>query len=787
MLPLNHFKFSIFGLSNLLVACAVLLLGLVSLFRTRFSFLAITLFLLTFTISSWLLSFIFLYISKSEALAFWWANVGYLFVPVISPAAYLFIASFLGIVNQRKFYLILFFSLGVFFTISQFYFHAIFSELYQYQWGYYPKFEWRFYPKFNSGFSLIFLFFFFSVMILCFVELWNEYKKIRHTHKMQKIKQIKLVGFAFLTGYIGSIDFIPCFGIDIYPLGVMFIGFFIAILCYVIEKYHLLDSPTFVANQIIETINDALIVCDHEGLIRIANPAVISLSQYRQEELIDRSINSLLLIHSYDNEHENFFQLIVNEKFIQGLEISMARKNNSDIPVAISCSHIVGINNKTKGWVIVVRDISEIKKNIAQLIYLSSHDYLTGIYNRKKFEDELAYHIRLSNRTHQCNAFLLLDIDHFKEINDNFGHQHGDKLLICFADFLKKYFRQTDVVGRFGGDEFAVIVTNIQPQDINELATQLIKTIRNFPFSVNGQTITVTVSIGIALFPKANEDKLDLLMHADLALYQCKVKNRNAYEIYDPTVNWNFLFKNKVQLANMIKEAMNEGRLILFSQPIFNVHQDKVSHYELLLRMKNKDKIILPENFLDVAEHYGLMREINLFVIKTTIALLEKYHDLYLTCNISSNALNDEQIYHVLIESIKEKKFAPERLILEINEHIVVTHIKSAINFMKSCRNLGVKFALDDFGVGLSSFTHLKYMPVDFLKIDGSFIKNILKNEIDRQFVKSMVEIAKTLKIKTIAEYVEDEETVHLLRQLGVDYAQGFYFGRPEYKFKLID
>lgn len=427
-------------------------------------------------------------------------------------------------------------------------------------------------------------------------------------------------------------------------------------------------------------------------------------------------------------------------------------------------------------------DITEHKRFETQIIYMANHDPLTDLLNRRCFQTELESWLAQSSRYGVEGALLFLDLDNFKYVNDSLGHQAGDKFLRALAGLLKARLRQTDVLARLGGDEFAVILPYVNETQAVSIASQLLELVR-YDVSVDkGQLPCITLSIGIVLFPGHADTVETLLAYADLAVYQAKEEGRNRVCVYKPERKTQI--ESRLIWERRIREALSQDRFVLYLQPVLDIHQNLIIGYEALLRMINENgEIVVPSHFLTIAERFGLIREIDRWVVRRAVRLVEslqhKGKSTHLEVNLSGKAFADEELLTVIKEELSETGVNPGNLVFEITETALIENIVTAQHFMANLRALGCHFALDDFGIGFSSFLYLKHLPVDYLKIDGSFILNVLHETVDRCLVGAMVAIARGLGKKTIAEYVECKEVLPLLREIGVDYAQGYYIGKP--------
>lgn len=436
-----------------------------------------------------------------------------------------------------------------------------------------------------------------------------------------------------------------------------------------------------------------------------------------------------------------------------------------------------------KAILVLANDVTERRRFETQITHLTNHDPLTGLFNRHRFQEELEHQLA-QTRYQTQGALLSLDLDHFKDINDGLGHAAGDELLAELALLLRQRLRESDVVARMGGDEFIILLPHTNGDQAQTVAQQILKTIRHHSFSIAGRRINITASIGVALFPKHGATVRELLSHVDMAMYQAKEIGRNSFSPYAPDKERKARVERRVAWVKRIHEALERKRLMLYCQPILDLKSNRISQYELLLRMESeRGNVVLPGAFLDVAERFGFIHDIDRQVVLQAIHLIAEHHrvgrDLHLEVNLSSKAFSDRELLALIKHELAVTGINPANLVLEITETAAITDLYQAEKFIRSLKRLGYRFGLDDFGVGFSSFYYLKHLPIDFLKIDGSFIRDLPHDPVDQHLVKAIVEIARALDKKIIAEFVSDKETVRLLQQFGVDYAQGYYIGRP--------
>lgn len=427
-----------------------------------------------------------------------------------------------------------------------------------------------------------------------------------------------------------------------------------------------------------------------------------------------------------------------------------------------------------------------LRRSEERLSDLADHDVLTGLHNRWRFQEELDRRLATAHASNRTLALLFLDVDGFKYVNDSLGHQAGDDLLKHMAGLLQHQVRpESDAfVARLGGDEFAVILPGSTMGDACALSEKIVQATRKHIAVVRGQPIVATVSIGIAVYPIHGMTAETLQAHADLAMYQTKASGRNGYSVYQPERGQRTESEQKLAWEARIRRSLDEDRFVLYAQPIHTLAGGGVAHYELLLRMIGEDgELILPGAFLEVAEKFGLIREIDRWVVTRALQLGGALRRLganpRLAVNLSGKAFTDAELLPLILQHLERTGADPERLVLEITETALITDMAQAGDWVQALRRVGCKFAIDDFGSGFSSFSHLRRLSLDYLKIDGSYIKNLPADEANQHLVRSMVEIARGLGMQTIAEFVSDESTVRLIRACGVDYGQGFFLGRP--------
>lgn len=450
----------------------------------------------------------------------------------------------------------------------------------------------------------------------------------------------------------------------------------------------------------------------------------------------------------------------------------------------VSASGIASAAGPADYAILHIQDITERKRTESQLVHLANYDTLTGLYNRHRFQEELKQELCPADRKGAAGAVLFIDVDQFKYVNDTLGHQAGDELLKSIAALLRRCLRDTGIIARLGGDEFAIVLPATSSTQACLLAHELLEALRRHITVVGGQPVTVTASIGISLYPDHGVTSEELLARADLAMFQAKEKGRDGCLLYQPDENEQTQMESKLTWERRIREALEHDSFVLYFQPILDLRHNRVVHYEVLLRLlDSQGQIVLPGAFLHVAERFGLIHAIDRWVVQRAIRLMAAREaigqPICLEVNLSGKAFSDPELLPLIHREILATGIDPKSLILEITETAAIADTNLARDFIKDLNGLGCRFAIDDFGAGFSSFSHLKHLPVNYLKIDGGFISNLPNDPVDQHLVKTIVELARGLGKETIAEFVGDRETLSLLREYGVDFAQGYYVGRP--------
>lgn len=521
---------------------------------------------------------------------------------------------------------------------------------------------------------------------------------------------------------------------------------------------------------IISAAGEGIIRIDSKGMVGYANPAALKMLGYSHTEMLGRRAHELFHHTRANGAPYPASECPAGKSLSEGAthritDEAFWRKDGSSIAVDYTTAPIREAG-RIVGVVTVFDDVTHQRQMQEQLHHQADHDSLTGLFNRRRFAEEVSGQLRYSERYARPGVLLLLDLDTFKFVNDSYGHPTGDKLLCDVGAVLAATVRETDVVARIGGDEFAVLLREASEAEGVEVAKGLVTTIRA------KSEPSVGASIGIAPFDGMDERTPDeLLIAADVALYAVKEAGGSDAIVYSgqhgPNLTW----------VERIRAALDEGRVIVHSQPIVDLSTGKVAREELLVRMVDPHgDTIPPASFIPAAERFGLIHEIDLRVLEQAIELVRDGRSV--AANVSARTLTDPRYLATLKRAIATG-LDPACFTFEITETAAVANMSEAQDFARHIRELGCSLSLDDFGTGFSSFTYLKHIPAQYLKIDIEFIRELTRNPADQQLVQAIIAIARGLGQETVAEGIEDEDTLVLVRKLGVDFAQGFHVGRP--------
>lgn len=460
-------------------------------------------------------------------------------------------------------------------------------------------------------------------------------------------------------------------------------------------------------------------------------------------------------------------------------ETALLRPNAE--PLLLAWWHVPWqVEGQTPRIISIGLDISDQRLAEEHLGWLAMHDPLTGLLNRRGFLERA----RSLASSEQNFALMLLDLDQFKDINDLRGHQEGDRLLQQVSKSLRSQLRQSDIIARLGGDEFGILLPNADADAVALAAERCCEGLRQLPPLENTPT-NVTTSIGVVLYPEHGSDVDQLMANADIALYQTKSAGRNSWHLFDGDDAHRARIHERVYWDRQVRRVLSDGHMEMHYQPIVDLSTDQVTHHEALLRSRGEDDSFLRTDLLIMAaEQNGQIHQLDELVVRRVFEHLHSLHksgvQTRLALNLSGLSFNNPNLVPGIKRLLKEFELPPEALVFEITETAALADIESSIKVMDALRAEGCRFALDDFGVGFSSLYYLKKLPVDYIKIDGSFVRHLDREPEHQVLIKALVEVARAFNLSTIAEFVEDDQVKDLLRSLGVNYAQGYHLGKPK-------
>ena len=469
-----------------------------------------------------------------------------------------------------------------------------------------------------------------------------------------------------------------------------------------------------------------------------------------------------------------------SRKVSEPFEINL---NDGKVISVISCPVPGEVSGKFAGRMWLLDDVTERHEAAEKLIYLAERDALTGLFNRHRFQEELERSLAEASRRGYQLGLLTFDLDGFKPVNDNYGHQAGDTVLIRVASEIGSIVRRNEVFCRLGGDEFAILAVDIQERELTGLAERVVNTIGQIPFVFSGNTARVTTSMGIAIYPRHAANVMELMAHCDSAMYRAKASGKNTWSVYQGEAEASTEQELRLSMNERINHALENGLLRLEYQGVFHIQSGELAHQEALLRMVDRDgsaRRIMPDAFIPSAERSGKILEIDRWVITQAIERLTRDEQAVpVAINISGRSFDAPELPQFIADELTRRGVDPGRLYIELTETSAVSDLVDAQRFIEALRKTGCHVCMDDFGVGFSSFAYLKHLKVDVLKIDGLFIRNLAHDHDNQVFVKAIVDVARGLDKLTIAESVEDAATLEMLKRMGVDMVQGYYLERP--------
>lgn len=534
--------------------------------------------------------------------------------------------------------------------------------------------------------------------------------------------------------------------------------------------------------EVLKNSGEAVFITDAESTIYLVNEAFTKITGYTAQDIIGQKPN-IFKSGRHDRQfYQNMWAALLDHGYWQG-EIWDRRKDGSIYPKWSTISQIQDTEHKTTHYIAMFNDISERKISEERIHYLAFHDVLTGLPNRRLLQDHLQFFLEHAQRSSDRLAVLFIDIDNFKTINDSLGHSAGDKLLVQLTKRLNNCLRTTDILGRFGGDEFVIILSDIANPSYVAAISERIKEKLYDPFHINGFDLIITVSIGISLYPADGNNYEHLVKNADTAMNQVKENGRNNFKFY--TADLNILISERLSLINSLRNAVKEKEFILYYQPKINSLTGNITGVEALIRWNSPTMgLVPPLKFIPLLEETGLIMPVSDWILNEicnqhTTWITQGLPPISIAINISASHFQKTDFLANVNMILKKCTIDRNYIEFELTEGILLNDTEEAIDKMNQLKKMGIKLTLDDFGTGYSSLSYLRKFPIEKIKIDQSFVQNMTTTQNDLEIVKIITLLSKTLQLKTIAEGVEYKEQILLLQEIGCDELQGYFFAEP--------
>ncbi|WP_236898148.1 EAL domain-containing protein [Clostridium beijerinckii] len=631
------------------------------------------------------------------------------------------------------------------------------------------------------------------------------YLRGKYSKKNRVKKQNKIILITCTVSIIIGIitDFIlPLLGVTIFPSAVLTGTIALGGIYYAINKHRLmLTTPKYISEYIFNTVNEPIFILNENFIIKNCNDASLSITNYKIEEVEGKIFSELLDNVDFD------LSSITKNSCAKNIEVNLETKYGNNITCELSGTIIYDEYSDILGILILLHDISERKKILEmeknctlkleeanmmlknqiqdkiraeeKLRHFVYYDPLTELPNRKMMLENLNMLLEIKNNSF---AILFIDLDGFKSINDNYGHQVGDKVLKNVADTLKGIISNVDIISRIGGDEFVIITTDIKSTTyVKEIAERIKKALK-IPFIYNEEDLCVGASIGISIFPEHGKDADTLIRKADVAMYEVKKKGGYDYALYSSKINDEFL--NKMNIKEKLNKAMENNEFVIYYQPIISLRSMKVLYSEALIRWKQADKIISPIEFIPIAKSVGEIISIDNWVLENACKQCEIWHELggsefSISVNVSYSQLKQSEFIPMVENILNHYSFPARCLNMEITEDEAMEDSGTIIGILEKLRKIGVRVSLDDFGTGYSSLSYVNRLPIDMIKIDKSLVWNLEKDYKSVMIVRSIITLGHSLNLKIIAEGIETQEQFRILNELNCDYIQGYLIGKP--------
>lgn len=619
------------------------------------------------------------------------------------------------------------------------------------------------------------------VLIRPFQHMVRTAKSITHGEMALRFEEKRTDEFGFLSRFINkALDFVTLKQQELQEA---------------LEKVRESETRLMAEKTLIEvtlhSIGDAVITTDATGRLQYLNPMAEKLTGKQLDEVRGRTVKDVLQLIDEDHRRpvESSVDVCLRDGVVVGTveHVLLVRPDGSEVDVVSTAAPIRGKDDLLIGTVLVLHDVSRARKMAKQLSYQASHDELTGLFNRREFERRLGKTMSEVEPGRIVHALCYMDLDQFKIVNDTCGHIAGDELLRQFAAILRETIRDTDTVARLGGDEFGVLFEGCDIGVAEGIAEKLLKRVREFRFIWEDFAFDVGVSIGLVSISSSEQSVTDIMSAADVACYAAKEAGRNRVNVYRLDDRELSQRHGEMRWVSRLGRALDENRFCLYCQRIAPVAEPTsgAPHYELLIRLLDEEgKLIPPLAFIPAAERYNLMTSIDRWVVRKAFETIAQNASItrgwLFSINLSGQSLSEDNFLKFVVDAFDKTGILPEQVCFEITETTAMLNLTRATRFISVLKGMGCRFSLDDFGTGLSSFGYLKALKVDFLKIDGSFVRHVASDSVNRAVVEAANRIGHAMGIQTVAEFVENDEILQLLRDIGVDFAQGYGVAKPQ-------
>ncbi|HVP32107.1 MAG TPA: EAL domain-containing protein [Steroidobacteraceae bacterium] len=542
----------------------------------------------------------------------------------------------------------------------------------------------------------------------------------------------------------------------------------------------------------LNSLAEAIIATDERGRITFLNPAAERLTGSDAAQATGKLLEEIVSL--VDESDRRLLSDPVHQALTSGAPVSLGRRalllsrsNGSERSIELSASPVRNDAKEVIGAVLLLHDVTELRGLARQMSYQATHDALTGLANRREFERRLEEAIEGGHRGDGQHVLCYLDLDRFKLVNDTSGHLAGDSMLREVAKLLRDAVRDSDTVARLGGDEFGMLLIGCPLEKARQIADDVCRSVGDYRFVWKDRIFNIGVSVGLVEISRESGTLEELMAAADTACYVAKKQGSGRVAVYSARDEALARHSGEIQWLQRLQGALKDNRFQLYQQVIVPAHGgDGGPAMEVLIRLRDENgQELPPAEFMRAAERYRLMGLVDRWVVQTTLAALGRgaivvQPDRSVAINISGQTLGDAQFLEFVVECLDSTGVAPAQICFEIAESAVVANLEHARRFVGVLHGMGCKFALDDFGSGVGSFSNLKNLPLDYLKIDGSFIRNLARDTVNQAMVTAMIKLARTLNFKVIAEQVEDTTALEAARRMGVDYLQGYAIGRPQ-------